>query len=250
MQKSAFTLIELSLVLVIIGLVVSGILFGKDLIHAAEIRAQIKQINDYQLAVNTFQSKYNCLAGDCDKADQFWSTAINGNGNGRIDAWEMGGPGYDGLNYWSMAQEMPEFFIQLGNSGLIREHFDGTPLPGVGLPKIALNPAAGFFIADTASFDGVREPLLNDYVKGTNWFWLVGCAMDGDVYTSNWDNSCAVFKAIDLFAIDTKMDDGNPLGGKFYGFGGGFSENACLNIGLQYDVLNQTPQCQAAYMVN
>ncbi len=46
-----FTLIELSIVLVIIGLIIGGVLVGKDLIKAAEIRATISQINKYNHAV-------------------------------------------------------------------------------------------------------------------------------------------------------------------------------------------------------
>lgn len=57
--KLGFTLIELSIVLVIIGLIVGGVLVGQDLIHAAGVRAQITQIERYNRAVNTFRGKYN-----------------------------------------------------------------------------------------------------------------------------------------------------------------------------------------------
>src|SRR5450432_727787 len=63
--ESGFTLIELSIVLVIIGLIIGGVLVGQDLIKAAEIRGQITQIEKYNTAVNTFRGKYNCLPGDC-----------------------------------------------------------------------------------------------------------------------------------------------------------------------------------------
>lgn len=48
-----FTLIELSIVLVIIGLIVGGVLVGKDLIIASEVRSQIGQIEKYNTAVHT-----------------------------------------------------------------------------------------------------------------------------------------------------------------------------------------------------
>ncbi len=59
-----FTLIELSIVLVIIGLLVGGILVGKDLIKSSEIRAQIKQIEEFKTAANAFKVKYGYLPGD------------------------------------------------------------------------------------------------------------------------------------------------------------------------------------------
>ncbi len=64
MKKSGFTLIELSIVLVIIGLIIGGVLVGKDLIKAAEIRSTIGQYEKYKTAVNTFKLKYSGLPGD------------------------------------------------------------------------------------------------------------------------------------------------------------------------------------------
>ena len=67
-RREGFTLIELSLVLVIVGLIIGGVVVGRDLIHSAEIRATISQIEKYNTAVNTFRTKYNCLPGDCPAA--------------------------------------------------------------------------------------------------------------------------------------------------------------------------------------
>jgi prepilin-type N-terminal cleavage/methylation domain-containing protein len=61
---AAFTLIEMSIVLVIIGLIVGGVLVGQSLISAAAVRAQISQIERYQTAVNAFRDKYSGLPGD------------------------------------------------------------------------------------------------------------------------------------------------------------------------------------------
>jgi len=63
-RNRGFTLIELSIVLVIIGLIVGGVLVGRDLIQAAQIRAQMTQIEQINAATNTFRGKYNQLPAD------------------------------------------------------------------------------------------------------------------------------------------------------------------------------------------
>jgi prepilin-type N-terminal cleavage/methylation domain-containing protein len=58
-RAAGFTLIEMSIVLVVIGLIVGAIMVGQNLIAAAAIRAQITQIEKYNSAVNTFRGKYD-----------------------------------------------------------------------------------------------------------------------------------------------------------------------------------------------
>jgi len=90
-RKQGFTLIELSIVLVVIGLIIGGVLVGTDLVRAAGVRATIAQIEKFNTAVNTFNSKYGALPGDLNGlvATQFGFTprgthACQGNGDGVI----------------------------------------------------------------------------------------------------------------------------------------------------------------------
>ena len=64
-KLDGFTLIEISIVLVILGLIIGGVLIGRVLVKAAEIRSSISQIEQYRTAANTFKLKYNCLPEDC-----------------------------------------------------------------------------------------------------------------------------------------------------------------------------------------
>jgi prepilin-type N-terminal cleavage/methylation domain-containing protein len=83
-----FTLIELSIVLVIIGLIVGGVLVGQDLIQAAAVRSQVAQLDSYEAAVHTFRIKYNGIPGDfaSNKAASFGMQARSGaNGHGDGD---------------------------------------------------------------------------------------------------------------------------------------------------------------------
>ena len=98
-KKSGFTLVELAIVIVVIGLLVGGVLQGQELIKQANIRSQIAQFEDINRATFTFRAKYNALPGDMNNATSFWGDLIdidnptigttatcNGNGDGIIYA--------------------------------------------------------------------------------------------------------------------------------------------------------------------
>ncbi len=67
----AFSLIELSIVLIIIGLLVAGITGGKSLIESARIRAFINELNGWKQAVYTFRTAKDRFPGDKDNLGKF-----------------------------------------------------------------------------------------------------------------------------------------------------------------------------------
>jgi len=64
MRQQGFTLIEMSIVLVVIGLLVGGVLYGADLVRAAAIRSQVTQLEQFNTATTTFYGKFGGLLGD------------------------------------------------------------------------------------------------------------------------------------------------------------------------------------------
>ena len=137
-----FTLIELSIVLVIIGLIVGGVLVGQDLIKAAEVRAQISQIEKFNTAVRTFQGKYGYLPGDIPDpyATQFGFTARGtapgqGDGNGIISGWlsNAGNPSNGNTHGIVQSGEPLMVWVDLSTSKLINGDFStatSTTIPG------------------------------------------------------------------------------------------------------------------------
>ena len=87
--QKGFTLIEIAIVLVIIGLLLGGVLKGQELITSARVRNLISQQDGIKAAFFGFQDRYRALPGDYASA----STNINcpgtacadGNGNGQVD---------------------------------------------------------------------------------------------------------------------------------------------------------------------
>src|SRR3954447_15044237 len=85
-----FTLIEIAIVLVIIGLLLGGVLKGQELITGARVRNLISQQDGIKAAFFGFQDRYRALPGDYAAADTNINCGANpcakGNGNGRIES--------------------------------------------------------------------------------------------------------------------------------------------------------------------
>ncbi|MFZ4540565.1 MAG: pilus assembly FimT family protein [Rickettsiales bacterium] len=79
-QQRAFSLVELSIVLVILGLLVGGILSGQALIRASELRAVVTEYNRHAVDTKTFRDKYFALPGDMANATSFWGRVGGGAG--------------------------------------------------------------------------------------------------------------------------------------------------------------------------
>jgi prepilin-type N-terminal cleavage/methylation domain-containing protein len=88
-QKGGFTLVELALVLVIIGLLITGVLKGEALIQNAKVKKVVNQKDSLTAAFYTYYDRYNYYPGDAPATVidiPVTGHADNGNGNGQIDA--------------------------------------------------------------------------------------------------------------------------------------------------------------------
>lgn len=90
-QRKGFTLVELSIVLVIIGLLIGGVLKGQSMIENAKIKKVASDMDSLVAATYSYQDKFNALPGDDLQAVARGASAA-GNGNGLFVAAE--GPGF------------------------------------------------------------------------------------------------------------------------------------------------------------
>jgi prepilin-type N-terminal cleavage/methylation domain-containing protein len=84
--EAGFTLVEIAIVLVIIGLLLGGILKGQEMITQAKIKNVINDFNGITVAITSYQDRYRALPGDDPNAAARWTiqAPANGNGNGII----------------------------------------------------------------------------------------------------------------------------------------------------------------------
>ncbi len=89
-ELPGFTLIELAIVLLVMGMIAGAVFKGQDLIESARIRSVVNDFNRFRLAVVMYQETYGMLPGDDSRASvHLGSSVTSGNGNGIIDKQEQ-----------------------------------------------------------------------------------------------------------------------------------------------------------------
>ena len=191
-QKAAhvamgFTLVEIAIVLVVIGLVAGGVLLGRSLIRSSEIQGTIREMSSLTAAYRMFEQRYNCIPGDCTDATSIFGAAVlNGNGNKLVQSTSSGGS----------VNEHEQLLLQLTLRGdLPKEHNSMNYARKVKLGNcymnIHCNPAPVY------GHLHCRKNVIHLYQPLTASPWAAGC-LSGE----------------DAGAIDTVMDDGKPGTGK------------------------------------
>jgi len=81
-----FSLMEISIVLLIIGIIAGGMLKGKDLIESAQIKSIVNDIQNFRIAYASYLNLYDALPGDDSEASSRFSFVPNGDGDGKISS--------------------------------------------------------------------------------------------------------------------------------------------------------------------
>ena len=225
LHRKGFSLVELSIVLVILGLLTGGILTGQNLIRAAELRSVTTDFQAYQTAAQTFRDKYFALPGDMPNATDFWGSATcptaAGTGTETCD-----GNGDGDLDFPAAANQYGELFTfwqHLANAGLIKGSYTGIAgadvtdaILGQNVPRAKLGNAGWAAHTYDNSDGSLVWPFHLDF--GNNF--IIGADCSGNQYPR-----CPLFTPEEAWNIDTKMDDGMPAQGKIVVDGNGSVAN-------------------------
>ena len=181
MQKG-FTLVEIAIVLVIIGLLLGGILKGQEMITQAKIKNVVADFSGVSAAYYGYQDRYRAIPGDDPNATGRWAAAAipaapatGAYGNGVVSG---------GYSTSTANEESRLFWLELRSAGFVA----GT---GQNQPFNAVTGMLGVQTGDAALATG---PTLLNVAAGNGFVGLIICS-------AGLPDKIAI-------AVDTQMDDG------------------------------------------
>lgn len=235
--QKGFTLVELSIVIVIIGLIVAGITAGQALVKQSQIRSLLKQADQIRAASNAFKLQYNGLPGDITNGSSYWATTCNATGSGASDTYCNGdgnkqilvgggntGESFPSWTHLTLAKLYPgNFFPTTGAIGVLGGNIPLSKYSGVGM-------SIGY---DSGTMTGIN--ISKNIV-------LFGAA-----------NTTVANKAFltpaQAYALDAKADDGAGNKGSIYGGDNSASGGTtCQSAGV-YAYATATATCTLGFVL-
>ena len=204
-SQRGFTLIEIAIVLLIIGLLLGGVMKGQSMINSARVRSIANDLSGIEAAWISFQDRYRSIPGDYAQAStHIVEGASNGDSNARVDS----------------AAEAGAVWQHLAAAGFISGSFDGAALGSITDTDCAAatcpsNPFNGFYKISNSSNALGSEVAAHELSTGGN--------IPVEV----------------MYELDLKMDDGNPETGSLRAFKG---LGECVS-GDQWNVISGTADC-------
>ena len=200
-QQSGFTLVEIAIVLVIIGLLLGGVLKGQELINSAKVKNMASDFRNVPLFIYGYQDKYKRLPGDDEGAVARWgASTANGDKNGTI------GGTWDSV---ALADETVRFWQHIRLANLAAGSTDFSTIASASLPTNAEGGKIGIQMTPPIS------------------------GMSGTYYVCSQN-----IPRLTAEQLDITLDDGNGATGALRGQVG--SATVAANDGVAYAAPNQT----------
>ncbi len=248
-MQRGFSLVELAIVLVILGLLTGGILAGQSLIRAAELRGVVSETKKMRTAFLSFRQKYFGLPGDLANATAFWGTDPNGCADKTVNAPKQQ-PTCDGngngeiSNYPYSQAERFRSWQHLSNAGLIAGNYTGVSAGGAA----AYNQAS------------IGENVPGSRLGDAYWYVLyigprTGHAeyFDGSYGNSLFLRSTGGLQPEELWNVDAKIDDGMPATGRIRTTkaSGSYSPNCAVgdDADSPYNLSSSNRDCVRLYLL-
>lgn len=173
-RQRGFTLVEIAIVMVFIGLLLGGILKGQEMVAQAKIKSLITDFSGISAAYAGYQDRYRAVPGDDPNAGLRWSGATSGNGDGQVKGK---------YNSQTASDESRHWWAHLRRAGFIAGAGGDQPFSAV----------AGLIGVQTGDGGSTIGPALNGFSS------LIVCF-------AGLPDKMAI-------AVDITLDDGAPATG-------------------------------------
>jgi prepilin-type N-terminal cleavage/methylation domain-containing protein len=214
-NEAGFTLVELAIVMIIIGLLIGGILKGQELIGNARIKSTISQLKGVEAATSSFRDAYNAMPGDMATPNTRLPNCLaapcnaGGNGDGQVVSPFTGAPTAEGQGFFvqlSAANLLTGIVPTVGAGGLVW----GANLP---VSPIGGGLQVGFFVGN-APLSNQQGPAIAGNVAAGHYLALHNAPAAGMPAAGTMSATAAA-------RIDRAIDDGVPNTGIVLAAGAG-----------------------------
>lgn len=216
-REAGFTLVELAVVMIIIGLLIGGVLKGQELIANAQITSTVAQVKGIDAATTTFRDMYDSMPGDMPNPTTRLPACtaapcnIAGNGNRRVDGDFSNAPATEERGFWSHL-----------NAADLMTGLDPAQGAVWGGESPEAEIGGGFHAAFHGGGGGATMPNLQGVTASDV---RAGHYLALHVNPNGGVNATGFLTPNQAFRIDQKLDDGVPGTGSVMAAGAG----TCIN---------------------
>ncbi len=243
--QSGISLVEISIGLVIVGLLLGALMAGRHLIERSELNSITSQLGELKTQIYQFQDQYGALPGDIAHATTLWAGVTNGNGDAVINSTATGSGNPESLQAW----------LHLGRAQLIRDSFTG--LSASSSPFIRTKPSS---TANVPSTGLGFYYLWNPAALSSSIFDISNRNMIhfGRINPVDQSVTASALSPQQARYIDQKIDDGLANQGSVYGVNGtdqsggsACSADSSITNGANYaSTSNNTPTCRLIFWLD